>query len=417
MPKEEKNYPDTINEAVRRLLSMLSEEEKEDIKNITKEDLVMLHHYLEPYIENEFGLWKKDRKPLGFCDNSGPFTSCGEIEPDKASSFIIDYLLNELREKDKFRRITLERTRCLGDCPIYKVTVLDSGKVEWFGEEFVAKKGKHEWEISEEQIRELTLLFAKHDYFSFKEQYVDIMMTCFPTCITSLEYPDGRFKKVEHYHGDTSSPKELGALENEIDRLIGTKEYIETKEPIEEKDDQPKIIDNEKVLTSSPSPSCSGQNEAGNNKKRGMSKGAKEGVFFLLFCLLFVLFSIYIGNRWNRPVKEKPESLTWEQQMEESSGGLFVFIAIRNNTPTQTVKEILTHWEEKVSFYPTTAETESAIEGYAQKYQIPKEKIANILWDWMTYNGTVSDNVARSAASQKGNDGSAAVRSLGPLGD
>lgn len=39
MSEEKKDYPKTIAEAVARLLSMLSEEEKGAIKNTTKDDL------------------------------------------------------------------------------------------------------------------------------------------------------------------------------------------------------------------------------------------------------------------------------------------------------------------------------------------------------------------------------------------
>jgi hypothetical protein len=39
------------------------------------------------------------------------------------------------------RRITLERTACLGSCPTYRVVIHHDGRVEWFGEQFVAVEG------------------------------------------------------------------------------------------------------------------------------------------------------------------------------------------------------------------------------------------------------------------------------------
>lgn len=57
MSEEKKNYPKTIAETVDRLLSTLSEKDKEAIKNMPKDDLISLHFSLGTYIRNAFGLW------------------------------------------------------------------------------------------------------------------------------------------------------------------------------------------------------------------------------------------------------------------------------------------------------------------------------------------------------------------------
>lgn len=35
----------------------------------------------------------------------------------------------------------MERTACLGNCPVYRVVIHLDGRVEWFGEQFVAVEG------------------------------------------------------------------------------------------------------------------------------------------------------------------------------------------------------------------------------------------------------------------------------------
>ena len=42
---------------------------------------------------------------------------------------------------DTGRRLTLERTACLGNCPVYRVVVHSNGRVDWSGDRFVAREG------------------------------------------------------------------------------------------------------------------------------------------------------------------------------------------------------------------------------------------------------------------------------------
>lgn len=94
MPKKEKDYPKTIAEAVERLLSTLSEEEKEDIKNTPKNDLISLHFSLGMYIRNAFGLWKDNKELIEACGQSYPI-----FDPDSVSGVIIDALWEKLQEE------------------------------------------------------------------------------------------------------------------------------------------------------------------------------------------------------------------------------------------------------------------------------------------------------------------------------
>lgn len=73
-------YPKTVQEAVRTLLSDMTEEEKNLIRNSTEDELVHFHPSLGKYIRNRFELWG---------DNYELLISCGVVHPDDASRVIM----------------------------------------------------------------------------------------------------------------------------------------------------------------------------------------------------------------------------------------------------------------------------------------------------------------------------------------
>jgi len=121
--------------------------------------------------------------------------------------------------------ITLERTVCFGACPEYKLTIYGSGTVEYEGKRFVEIEGKRTIDISVEKVRQLLSEFMKIDYFSLNDSYEEFMATDMPSVFTSLTF-DGKTKTVRHYHGDFSAPKELTELEDKIDEIVNSNQWI-----------------------------------------------------------------------------------------------------------------------------------------------------------------------------------------------
>jgi hypothetical protein len=121
--------------------------------------------------------------------------------------------------------VTFERTACYGRCPIYRVTVLRDGTVLWEGERFVKTTGKATAKVPPSAMSELAKAFARADFFALHDKYESYDVTDNPSAIVSFD--DGKRKKtIRHYHGDSSSPKELYQLEDEIDRIVGTARWI-----------------------------------------------------------------------------------------------------------------------------------------------------------------------------------------------
>ena len=126
--------------------------------------------------------------------------------------------------------ITLERTVCFGICPEYKLTIYGSGTVVYEGKRFVRIEGKRTIAISEEKVRQLLSEFKRIDYYSLDDSYEEFMATDMPSAFTSLTI-DGKTKTVRHYHGDFSAPKELTKLEDKIDEIVNSNQWI--KSPVE----------------------------------------------------------------------------------------------------------------------------------------------------------------------------------------
>jgi hypothetical protein len=87
-----KEYPKTVQEAVKRLLLELPDWDKFGIKNTSEEDLATLHMTLGNYIRNEFGLWGNNKELLRDCVSEG-----SKQNPDDASSVIIKSLWKSLQ--------------------------------------------------------------------------------------------------------------------------------------------------------------------------------------------------------------------------------------------------------------------------------------------------------------------------------
>ena len=121
--------------------------------------------------------------------------------------------------------ITLERTVCFGACPDYTLTIQGDGTVTYEGRQFVRIEGTRTATISEAKISQLLSEFEKVDYFSLNNSYEKLEATDMPSAITSLTI-NGKTKTVRHYHGDFSAPEKLTELENKIDEIVNSDQWI-----------------------------------------------------------------------------------------------------------------------------------------------------------------------------------------------
>lgn len=90
----ERAHPKTIEEAVKVILSTMTDTEKELIRSSTEEKLTDFHLGLGTEIRNKLGLWDYNYELL---------ISCGELEPDEASMVIIKAVWEALHN-EQYRR-------------------------------------------------------------------------------------------------------------------------------------------------------------------------------------------------------------------------------------------------------------------------------------------------------------------------
>ena len=127
--------------------------------------------------------------------------------------------------------VTLERTPCFGSCPVYLVTASSGGAVRFEGKSHVSHPGSAVGQIPKGRLDSLRTELEGAGYFDFEEQYVPGSSACgnaatdLPTVTTSVTL-DGRTKRIEHYRGCAGAPQALGRLEERIDEVLNTAQWI-----------------------------------------------------------------------------------------------------------------------------------------------------------------------------------------------
>lgn len=140
--------------------------------------------------------------------------------------------------------ITLERTACLGNCPVYRVTIRRDGRVEWHGEQGVAAVGERHGNVSPERLADLDRALAEVRFFErdgrgeLEQSAVQCVKTgttttcsmhsrisiCSDTARAIITVKrDGATHAVHNSHCD---PSPLDALELLIDDVAGTRAWI-----------------------------------------------------------------------------------------------------------------------------------------------------------------------------------------------
>lgn len=128
-----------------------------------------------------------------------------------------------------FDYIRLERTMCYGTCPVYNITVDKEGNVKYEGEMYVYRSGNHQWKISNKKVEQLRELIDDFGFKSYIYKRENGFITDQPSCITTVKYCDGDSKEIDHYYGDTLLENDLIDFEKKLERIIGTKKYVNPK--------------------------------------------------------------------------------------------------------------------------------------------------------------------------------------------
>ena len=134
------------------------------------------------------------------------------------------------KREPEITQIVLERTRCFGACPVYRLTVHRSGKVEFEGKAHVWEVGRQTGRVSKEGFRQLVAKIEGINFFSLRDRYdgknadgSGSTVTDLPTRKTSVTRGNVT-KTVENYF---RGPKGLKELEDLIDEVTKSIEWVQ----------------------------------------------------------------------------------------------------------------------------------------------------------------------------------------------
>ncbi len=120
-------------------------------------------------------------------------------------------------------KITLERTRCYGNCPAYRVEISGNGDAYFQGTYPI--KQEHRTNVSRASLEKLLSVFRDAHYFGLAAQY-RMSVTDNPTTTTSISI-DGKTKSVMDYVGlHVGMPMDVITVEEAIDEIAGTKGWL-----------------------------------------------------------------------------------------------------------------------------------------------------------------------------------------------
>ena len=122
---------------------------------------------------------------------------------------------------------------------MYTLMIFADGRVVYRGKGFVRTRKEVVSKVTPEQLSQLLAEFEKIDYFSLRDRYQYLEDGCrtaaidYPSAITSIRI-NGRAKTITHDYGCREKipdgpvyPKELFALEQRIDEIVGTSRWTQ----------------------------------------------------------------------------------------------------------------------------------------------------------------------------------------------
>ncbi len=113
--------------------------------------------------------------------------------------------------------LTMKKTACMGNCPVYEISIYENRVVLLKGVENIPYTGAYYSKLSKKEFENIEEEFNRSNFFDFDTEYSG-SMTDLPT--TFLTYTKGsQSKTIKDYYG---APDEIKALEKRLGSLIET---------------------------------------------------------------------------------------------------------------------------------------------------------------------------------------------------
>ncbi len=160
----------------------------------------------------------------------GVFFSCNTVKMEK----------NKEKESPT---IVYSKGPCFGQCPIFTLTIYNTGLVKFHGRKFTDMDGKYQKQLKNEEYVSIVKAFRKNRFWRFDDAY---NMDLVDAATTTISFSDENKSKT--VKGKTNFPIKFEELRTMLDTLIQNKDnWIQTDKPkINPKDTD--IIDNQIII-------------------------------------------------------------------------------------------------------------------------------------------------------------------------
>ncbi|MEM7336617.1 MAG: DUF6438 domain-containing protein [Chloroflexota bacterium] len=118
----------------------------------------------------------------------------------------------------------IERTHCLGTCPVYQLTIWKDGRISYTGAHHVNHTGQYSSRIPSEEAEKLFDLLEVLDVYSL-DDYSFYGATDSPTAYVTI-WDQGKFNQIHHYFGDSTAPPNLFTIEKLIDDAVAEHDLV-----------------------------------------------------------------------------------------------------------------------------------------------------------------------------------------------
>lgn len=129
----------------------------------------------------------------------------------------------EARDRLPFHRIEMERTACLGECPVYRLSLCRDGTAEYRGVAFAEREGRFVGELPLRTFGRLAFAVERISFMGLDEDYT-VRVTDLPsTIITVVESETGAEHRVRDY--GEQAPPEFWMLAETLDAVAARIEW------------------------------------------------------------------------------------------------------------------------------------------------------------------------------------------------
>lgn len=146
-------------------------------------------------------------------------------EPEQSEADI--HLLRSQQKLPDSLFARIQRTACFGRCPIYTLSVYESGYVDYVGEKWVEREGHFKAKVEKGKLDQLMEKAKAVNYFEFNHKYDSKYVTDLPSTITTVKGENGFHIVVNRYE----APEAHTRFAQEFDALFKGLEW--QKVPIE----------------------------------------------------------------------------------------------------------------------------------------------------------------------------------------